>query len=203
VPPPRREPHSLVYCCFVFIGGLLTPGPRPPLYFAICRVSAPIPLPLCPHRSPVPSHLPSVNAARFLLIVAFFYNVLQPFKAVFYFNVLYFLSPQFHFKNTNRDDITEHVFHFIGGPGGTGKSALFKKLHAACRRLPYGCETHPHTFRHSRAPSSVPPLAASLILWFIVALFFIGGLPMPGPRPPLYFRDVSRFGTQSSPPSAN
>ena len=69
--------------------------------------------------------------------------------------------------------------------------------------LPYGCETHPHTFRHSRAPSSVPPLAASLILWFIVALFFIGGLPMPGPRPPLYFRDVSRFGTQSSPPSAN
>ena len=27
----------------------------------------------------------------------------------------------------------EHVFHFIGGPGGTGKLALFKKLHAACR----------------------------------------------------------------------
>jgi PIF1 helicase. len=26
------------------------------------------------------------------------------------------------------------VFHFIGGPGGTGKSALFKKLHAACRK---------------------------------------------------------------------
>ena len=165
MPPPRREPHSLVYCCFVFIGGLLTPGPRPPLYFAICRVSAPIAPPLCPHCSPVPSHLPSVNAARFLLIVAFFYNVLQPFKAVLYFNVLYFLSPHFP--------------------------------------LPYGCETHPHTFRHSRAPSSVPPLAASLILWFIVALFFIGGLPMPGPRPPLYFRDVSRFGTQSSPPSAN
>jgi hypothetical protein len=38
------------------------------------------------------------------------------------------------FKNVNRDDITEHVFHFIGGPGGTGKSALFKKLHAACRK---------------------------------------------------------------------
>jgi hypothetical protein len=29
--------------------------------------------------------------------------------------------------------MVEHVFHFIGGPGGTGKSALFKKLHAACR----------------------------------------------------------------------
>jgi len=31
------------------------------------------------------------------------------------------------FTNANRDDITEHVFHFIGGPGGTGKSALFKR----------------------------------------------------------------------------
>ncbi len=36
------------------------------------------------------------------------------------------------FKDVNRDDITEHVFHFIGGPGGTGKLALFRKLHAAC-----------------------------------------------------------------------
>ncbi len=54
-------------------------------------VLAPITLPLCPHRSPVPSRLPSVDAARFLLIVAFFYNVLQPFKVVLYFNVLYFL----------------------------------------------------------------------------------------------------------------
>ncbi len=36
------------------------------------------------------------------------------------------------FKDANQDDITEHVFHFIGGPGGTGKSAPFKKLHAAC-----------------------------------------------------------------------
>jgi len=35
------------------------------------------------------------------------------------------------FKNANQDDITEHVFHFIGGPGGTGKSALFKKLKMA------------------------------------------------------------------------
>jgi hypothetical protein len=38
------------------------------------------------------------------------------------------------FKNANRDEIMEHVFHFIGGPGGTGKTALFKKLHAACRK---------------------------------------------------------------------
>ncbi len=29
--------------------------------------------------------------------------------------------------------MVEHMFHFIGGPGGTGKSLLFKKLHAACR----------------------------------------------------------------------
>jgi len=29
--------------------------------------------------------------------------------------------------------MVEHIFHFIGDPGGTGKSALFKKLHAACR----------------------------------------------------------------------
>jgi hypothetical protein len=37
------------------------------------------------------------------------------------------------FKNANRDDIMEHTFHFIGGPGGTGKSALFKNCmqHAA------------------------------------------------------------------------
>jgi len=37
------------------------------------------------------------------------------------------------FKDSNCDDITENVFHFVGGPGGTGKSALFRKLHAACR----------------------------------------------------------------------
>jgi len=37
------------------------------------------------------------------------------------------------FANTNREEITQHEFNFIGGPGGTGKSALFKKLHAACR----------------------------------------------------------------------
>ena len=39
------------------------------------------------------------------------------------------------FTNANREELTEHRFHFIGGPGGTGKSALFKKLHAACRSL--------------------------------------------------------------------
>ncbi len=38
------------------------------------------------------------------------------------------------FKNTNRDDLIQHEFHFISGPGGTGKLALFKKLHAACHR---------------------------------------------------------------------
>jgi hypothetical protein len=37
-----------------------------------------------------------------------------------------------HFKDANQDDIIQHDFHFISGPGGTGKLALFKKLHAAC-----------------------------------------------------------------------
>jgi hypothetical protein len=36
------------------------------------------------------------------------------------------------FRNTERDLLTSHQFHFIGGPGRTGKSALFRKLHAAC-----------------------------------------------------------------------
>ncbi len=36
------------------------------------------------------------------------------------------------FRNTDRDFVTSHRFHFIGGPGGTGKSALFRKLHATC-----------------------------------------------------------------------
>ncbi len=37
------------------------------------------------------------------------------------------------FKDANRDDIMEHIFHFIRGPGETGKLALFKNctLHAA------------------------------------------------------------------------
>jgi hypothetical protein len=38
-----------------------------------------------------------------------------------------------NFKDVNRDDTIKHDFHFIGGPGGTGKLVLFKKLHAACR----------------------------------------------------------------------
>ncbi len=37
-----------------------------------------------------------------------------------------------NFKDANQDDIIQHDFHFIGGPGGNRKSALFKKLHAAC-----------------------------------------------------------------------
>jgi hypothetical protein len=38
-----------------------------------------------------------------------------------------------NFKDANQDDIIQHDFHFIGGPGGTRKLTLFKKLHAACR----------------------------------------------------------------------
>ncbi len=37
------------------------------------------------------------------------------------------------FRNTDQDLLTSYWFHFIGGPGGTEKSALFRKLHAACR----------------------------------------------------------------------
>ena len=37
------------------------------------------------------------------------------------------------FKDANRDGVNEHEFHSISGPGGTGKSCPFKKLHAACR----------------------------------------------------------------------
>ncbi len=37
-----------------------------------------------------------------------------------------------NFKEANQDDIIQHDFHFIGGPGGTGKLALFKQMHAAC-----------------------------------------------------------------------
>ena len=57
--------------------------------------------------------------------------------------------------------------------------------------LPYGCETHPHTFRHSRAPSSVPPLAASLILWFIVAFFYWRPPNAWAPSPSLFSRCVA------------
>ena len=34
------------------------------------------------------------------------------------------------FKDANQDEIVEDIHHFIGGPGGTGKSAFMKKLHA-------------------------------------------------------------------------
>ena len=37
-----------------------------------------------------------------------------------------------NFKDANQDDTIKHNFHFIGGPGGMGKLALFKKMHAAC-----------------------------------------------------------------------
>jgi hypothetical protein len=37
-----------------------------------------------------------------------------------------------NFKDENQDDTIKHNFHFIGGPGRTKKSALFKKLHSAC-----------------------------------------------------------------------
>ncbi len=36
------------------------------------------------------------------------------------------------FKDAHQDDIIQHNFHFIGGPGRTGKLALLKKLHAVC-----------------------------------------------------------------------
>jgi hypothetical protein len=36
-----------------------------------------------------------------------------------------------NFKDVNQDDIIQHNFHFIGGPGGTRKLALFKKI-ACC-----------------------------------------------------------------------
>jgi hypothetical protein len=35
-----------------------------------------------------------------------------------------------NFKDANQDDIIQHNFHFIGGPGETRKLALLKKIHA-------------------------------------------------------------------------
>ena len=37
-----------------------------------------------------------------------------------------------HFKDANRDEIVEHIYHFIGGLDGDGESSLFKNftLHA-------------------------------------------------------------------------
>lgn len=37
------------------------------------------------------------------------------------------------FSNLERDTMHSHEFYFISGPGGTGKSSLFKKLQATCR----------------------------------------------------------------------
>jgi hypothetical protein len=37
-----------------------------------------------------------------------------------------------NFKDANQDDTIIYKFHFIGSPGGMGKLALFKKMHAAC-----------------------------------------------------------------------
>ncbi len=36
------------------------------------------------------------------------------------------------FNDTPREDLEHHIFHLITGLGGTGKTELFKKLHAAC-----------------------------------------------------------------------
>jgi hypothetical protein len=36
------------------------------------------------------------------------------------------------FRNTEVDLLASHQFHCIGGPGRMRKSALFRKLHAAC-----------------------------------------------------------------------
>ncbi len=36
------------------------------------------------------------------------------------------------FSSADHDSLRRHQFHFIDGPGGTGKSALFKKLHTTC-----------------------------------------------------------------------
>jgi hypothetical protein len=38
-----------------------------------------------------------------------------------------------HMMEAGRDEMMSHVCHIITGPGRTEKSALFKKLHAACR----------------------------------------------------------------------
>jgi hypothetical protein len=35
------------------------------------------------------------------------------------------------FRNTDQNLLTSHQFHFIGRPGGMGKSAPFRKLHTA------------------------------------------------------------------------
>jgi hypothetical protein len=38
-----------------------------------------------------------------------------------------------HMVEAGRDKMMSHVCHIITGPGGTGKLALFRKLHAVCQ----------------------------------------------------------------------
>ncbi len=72
---------------------------------------------------------------------------------------------------------------------------LIFRCHTVAKHTPTRSATVARPLRFTPSPRAS---SSGLLL-----LFFIGGLPMPGPRPPLYFRNVSRFSTQSSPPSAN
>jgi hypothetical protein len=58
-----------------------------------------------------------------------------------------------NFKDANQDDIIQNNLHFIGGPGGTGKSALFKKMHAAyrCWQVCKGLEVPCHARNSKRS----------------------------------------------------
>jgi hypothetical protein len=38
-----------------------------------------------------------------------------------------------HMVEAGQDEVTSHVCHIMTGPEGTGKSVLFRKLHAACQ----------------------------------------------------------------------
>ena len=83
------------------------------------------------------------------------------------------------------------------------KATTYFNFYNFCRLI---CRRHmvakcpPHTFRHGRAPSTMRPLATSLILWFSVAFFFIGGRLTPGPRPPLYFVMCPILAPKAAPP---
>ena len=116
----------------IFTGGRLS-FPPPPNSIAPETIESHSP---CgPRRSLVPSHLPSVDAARFSLIVAFFMMFSSRFRRRRILIFIFFVA-SFSVRLRNPPPPT-------------------------------------HTFRHGRAPSPVPPLAASLILWFIVALFLL------------------------------